>query len=124
MKSTYKNSEMVLMLQSLEPILTQRNKIGYIAARNYRLISEALTEYNSFKSELISKYGEPEVNNGVQTGIVSLKFDSPNFKQFSDELAPINEIKQEVDILTAKYENTIGLLSGAEIIAIDWMLED
>lgn len=124
MKSTYKNSEMVLMLQSLEPILTQRNKIGYIAARNYRLISEALTEYNSFKSELIGKYGEPETNNGVETGVVSLKFDSPNFKQFSDELAPINEIRQEVDILTAKYEDTIGLLSGAEIIAIDWMLED
>ncbi len=124
MKNTYKNSEMVLMLRSLEPVLSQRNKIGYVAARNHRLISEALTEYNSFRNQLVSKYGEPEINNGVETGMVMLKFDSPNFKQFSDEMAPINEIEQELNILTIKYEDTIGLLSGAEIIAIDWMLEE
>ena len=53
-----------------------------------------------------------------------LKMDSPNFKQFCDELAPFNEMEHEVELMTAKYDDAAGNLSGEEILAIDWMLED
>ena len=100
LKKQLKNSEMVVMVQNLRPLLQLRNKIGYIAARNFRMLSTALTEYEAFKHDLINKYGEP------------------------DELAPFNEMEHEVELMTAKYEDTIGCLSGEEILLLDWMLED
>ncbi len=124
-KNTYKNSEMALMLQSLKTVLSHRDKIGYVAARNYRVISEALTEYNAFKRDLIAKYGDVEKDEaGQETGMVSISIASPNFKQFSDEMAPINEISQEIELMTAKFEEAIGTLSGEEILQLDWMLVD
>ena len=54
----------------------------------------------------------------------TLSVDSPKFKEFCDELAPFNEMEHEVELMTAKYDDAIGTLSGEEILAIDWMLED
>ena len=48
----------------------------------------------------------------------------PNFQQFCDELAPFNEMEHEVELMMAKYDDAVGNLSGEEILAIDWMLED
>lgn len=125
MKKHLKNSEMVVMVQNLRPLLKLRNRIGYVAARNCRMLSTALTEYEAFKHDLINKYGEPDRDeNGLETGTVSIKVGSPNFKAFCDELAPLNEIVHEVELMTAKYEDTIDCLSGEEILLLDWMLED
>lgn len=113
------------MLHQLEPILSQRNRLGYVAARNFRILSDALTEYNRFKMELVEKYGEQDrAENGAELPTVSIKVGSPEFKSFCDDMAPYNNIEQEVNLMTAKYEDTIGVLSGDEIIGIDWMLED
>lgn len=120
-----KNSELVAMLHQLEPVLSQRNRLGYAAARNFRILSDALTEYNQFKMELIEKYGEPDrADDGAELPTVSIKVGSPEFKSFCDEMAPYNNIEQEVTLMTAKYEDTIGVLSGEEILGVDWMLED
>lgn len=125
LKKQLKNSEMVVMVQNLRPLLQLRNKIGYIAARNFRMLSTALTEYEAFKHDLINKYGEPDKDeSGNETGTISIKVGSPNFKAFCDELAPFNEMEHEVELMTAKYEDTIGCLSGEEILLLDWMLED
>lgn len=123
MKKKLKNAQMVAMLNQLQPILSHRNKIGYIAARNYRILSECLTEYEAFRNSLIEKYGE-ETKDDRGRPIIGVKVDSPNFKLFCDELAPFNEMEHEVEIMTARYEETIGCLSGEEVLSIDWMLED
>lgn len=124
MKQRLKNSQMSVMLQQLKPILSQRNKIGYIAARNYRILSDSLTEYEKFKMDLLMKYGESDKDeNGMEVGI-SLKVDSPNFKAFCDEMAPFNEMEHEVELMIGKYEDAIGCLTGEEILGVDWMLED
>lgn len=125
MTKTLKNSQMAAMLTQLRPLLSRRDKLGYIAARNYRMLSNALVEYEAFRHDLINKYGAPDVDeNGNQLGTVSIQIGSSNFKPFCDELAPLNEIEHEVEIMTVKYEDTIGLLSGEEILMLDWMLED
>lgn len=125
LKKQLKNSEMVVMVQNLRPLLQLRNKIGYIAARNFRMLSTTLTEYEAFKHDLINKYGEPDKDeSGNETGTISIKVGSPNFKAFCDELAPFNEMEHEVELMAAKYEDTIGCLSGEEILLLDWMLED
>ena len=123
MKKKLKNAQMVAMLNQLQPILSHRDKIGYIAARNYRILSECLTEYEAFRNSLIEKYGE-ETKDDRGRPIIGVKVDSPNFKLFCDELAPFNEMEHEVEIMTARYEETIGCLSGEEVQSIDWMLED
>ena len=81
LKKQLKNSEMVVMVQNLRPLLQLRNKIGYIAARNFRMLSTALTEYESFKHDLINKYGEPDKDeSGNETGTISIKVGSPNLR--------------------------------------------
>lgn len=120
-----KNSELVAMMHQLEPILSQRNRLGYVAARNFRILSDTLTEYNQFKMELIEKYGEPDMaEDGTELPTVSIKVGSPSFKSFCDEMAPYNNMEHEVKLMTAKFEDVIGVLSGEEIIGIDWMLEE
>ena len=41
-----------------------------------------------------------------------------------NELAPFNKMTHEVELMTAKYSEAEGNLTGEEILAIDWMLED
>ncbi len=124
-KFTKKNSELVVMLHQLEPVLSQRNRLGYAAARNFRILSDTLTEYNRFKMELVEKYGEPDrAEDGTELPTVSIKVGSPSFKSFCDEMAPYNNMEHEVELMTAKFEDVIGVLSGEEIVGIDWMLEE
>lgn len=125
MKEKLKNSQMVERLHNLSPLLSRRDRIGYIAARNYRILTDQLTEYMRFRQELIQKYGETDMGeDGADLGTISIKIGSPNFKAFCDELAPFNNMEHEVELMTAGYEDTIGCLSGEEILSIDWMLED
>lgn len=123
MKKKLKNAEMAVMMNQLRPILPHRDKIGYVAARNYRTIAECLTEYETFRNELIKKYGQ-EIKNDQGPPVIGIKIESPNFQKFCDELAPFNEIEHEVELMTVKYEEAIGCLSGEEILGIDWMFVD
>lgn len=123
MKCKLKNSEALERLHSLKPLLTRRDKVGYVAARNYRFLSNSITEFDTIRLSLIEKYGEEgKDERGAPT--YTLKVDSPKFKEFCDELAPFNEMEHEVELMMAKYDDAIGNLSGEEILAIDWMLED
>ena len=123
MKTKLKNSVALERLHSLKPFLSRRDKIGYVAARNYRFLSNSIAEFETIRLSLIEKYGvEGKDERGAPTYI--LKMDSPNFKNFCDELAPFNEMEHEVELMTAKYDEVAGNLSGEEILAIDWMLED
>lgn len=125
MKRTYKNSQMVDMLDKLQPLLQHRDKIGYAVARNHRRLSECLTEYERFRNDLIMKYGEREKDeDGNELPRMLIAVNSPNFKMFVEELAPYNEMEHEVEIFTLPYEDAIGILTGEEILAIDWMLVD
>lgn len=123
MKKTLNNARMAEMLHQLDPLLPRRDLLGYAAARNYRILSNSLTEYEAFRRELIEKYGEEDTDeNGVS--MVAIKIGTPNFKAFCDELAPFNAMEHEVDLMTVKYTEAVGNLSGEEILGIDWMLED
>lgn len=120
-----KNIKMMEMVHQLEPLLSHRDKIGYIAARNYRILTNSLTEYMAFRNGLIEQYGEPDVDeNGNGLPTISIKVGSPNFKKFCAELEPFNNMEHEVCLMTAKYDDAIGCLTGEEILSVDWMLKD
>lgn len=114
---------MAAMLNQLRPVLVHRDKIGYFAARNFRILSECLIEYEAFRNSLIEKYGE-ETKDDKGRPIIGVKVNSPNFQKFCDDLAPFNEIEHEVELMVAKYTDAIDCLSGEEILGLDWMLED
>lgn len=123
MKKTLKNIQMLEMINRLNPLLSHRDKIGYAAARNYRILANSLTEYMAFRNALIEKYGESGTDeDGRPTILISVH--SPKFKMFCEELEPYNNTEHEVDLMTAKYDDAINVLTGDEILSIDWMLED
>lgn len=124
MKKTLKNEEMVRMLKQLEPLLSHKDMFGYVAARNTRVISNCLTEYNQAKADLIDRFGTKEVNEETGLTTTSIKIGTPAFKSFCEAMEPFNNIEHEVEIMTMKYEDTINCLTGEEILGVEWMLED
>ena len=121
----FSNIKMEMMLETLKPILPHRDKIGYIAARNTRILKDTLTEYFAFKRDLISKYGEPDKDeNGKETGMVSISPTSSNFQEFIKEFDSIKNIEHNVELMTIPYDEVIGLLNGEEILELDWMLTE
>lgn len=119
MKITLSNFKMEQMLLGMKPLLQQRGRLGYAAARNFRTLTDALTEYQQFKDELIRKYGET-----LPDGRAVMKPESPQFHRFLEELTELGEIEQEVEIRTVPAEEALQLLTGEEILASEWMLED
>lgn len=123
--TSYKNIEMELMIQSLEPFLDHTDIIGYAAARNTRILMNEIQEYMSRREGLVAKYGEEVLDDeGNPTGQIQLRFDSPNFKAYSDEITEWAEIEHEPPIYKIPAEKCIGLISGRQMLDIQWMLED
>ena len=122
-KKRLKCLQMVEMLRQLQPLLSHKDVWGYVAARNTRILNNQLIEYNKVHDELMERFGTPQENeNGVK--MLGIKVGTPEFQQFCDALEPFANIEHEVEIMTMKYEETIDRLSGEEILAIEWMLED
>lgn len=118
------NVEMETMLGQVQSVLGHVDKVGYVAARNTRLLNTALTEYFQIKQELIYKYGEQEMIDGKTTGRIVVTPDSKHFKEFEKEFSEIATIKHEVELMKLNYNEVVGILSGEEILKLDWMLED
>ena len=81
------NVEMETMLGQVQSVLGHVDKVGYVAARNTRLLNTALTEYFQIKQELITKYGEKEIINGEPTGRIVVTPKSEHFKEFEKEFS-------------------------------------
>ena len=121
----YTNFKMEKMLKDLEPILKYRGKVGYVAARNTRVLRDTLIEYFRFRDDLVRKYGVVELDGeGQETGRISIVPTSPNFADFTEELNKIGEIEHEIDLMMLKYNDVIDVLSGEEMLNLEWMLED
>lgn len=124
MTKAFKNSELKTMLNGLKAVLKYNGKIGYAAARNTRLIQDALTEYTEEERKLILKYGKKEKDeNGNETGGARLSIESPEFNKFLEELDPYLEIEHEVNIMLVEAAD-LEKLTGEEILAIDWMIKE
>ena len=114
------NIELEEILFCLQSVLNHRDKIGYIAARNTRIIREELTEYFKYKQELLTKYGKID----KESQSMSIFPDSPNFELFIKEMDQIKDIQHDIGLMTIKYDDTVGILTGNEILQLEFMLED
>lgn len=120
-----KNIEMEHMVNLLSNHLERTDKIGYAAARNTRILQNAALEYLQRREQLVNKYGETELDeSGRPTGRKMLKFTSPAFKDFAEELEEYALIEHDVDLFKIPYDEAIGKLSGSELLSIDFIFEE
>lgn len=121
----YKNIEMQQMIKALSKYLDRKDMLGYAAARNTRILTFELMEFENIRDELILKYGEPELDEeGNPSDQITLKVDSPKFKDFVEEIDKFAFVEHDPSLFKIKPEHVIGELSGTEIMEIDWMIED
>lgn len=120
---SFTNKDMGGMIESLYGLLDHRDIVGYAAARNLRHLQEAAREYLDIRDELLCKYGVCEMDaDGHPTGRFTLDVASDNGHRFLDEISTYQDIQHEVDIFRIPMHDTIGILSGREMLALDWML--
>lgn len=113
------NSDLVGLLDALSPHLARRDLIGYACARNVRAISDAIADFIDVRNALLTEYGE--INEG---GVPFITPKSARYAEFMRRYEPIARTQVEVPVMKLRYTDVVGELTGEEILAIDWMLED
>lgn len=118
------NFEMFSMIETLNSHLDKKDLVGYAAARNTRILNTECAEFIKRRDELIGEYGEPYVDeNGRETGQTFISPQSQNFDEFAKELEKYGFIEHDVELYQIPETDVIGVLSGNEILSLDWMLK-
>jgi len=119
------NINAVMYIEILKQYLDRDDYLGYAAARNIRRLQDTSVEYIETRNKLINKYGSDQIDDdGNKTGYRTITSESPNFKDFYNELETFNKIEHDVEITLVPSSEIIGKLTGSQILDIDWMLED
>lgn len=105
---------------SLKSLLDRTDVIGYVAARNFQSISDAIDPYLGIKDKLIKEFGRFDNT----TGRYIVTPNTENFDKFLEKLNDVANLKIDVDVYLLKYSETVGKLSGNDILKFDWMLVD
>ena len=122
MTLTLNNRRMNEMLSSLVPLIEYKGKFGYVVARNYRMLSSSLIEYQEARDDLISKYGEMlEDDNGNKR--LGISFASPNYQKFLIEMRPFDSIEHKIEIMSLSDDELPDTLSAKDILSISWMIK-
>ena len=116
---SYTNLQMERMLLSARAHLHRRDLIGYVCARNVRILEGELTEYAGIKNALLAECGEVG-----DDGVPLISTASPRYPEFVRRIEPIARIEHDPALMMLKYTDVMGELTGEEILEIDWMLED
>lgn len=120
-----KNYQMSNLMDSLQPILDHKGILGYAAARNFRKLRDATVEFTQYKEQLFREYGTAEVDeNGNPTGRYSIDVTNPAIVEPMKELDRYADIEHEVEIFTIPVSEVIDELTGNEMLALEFMLEE
>ena len=113
------------MVTTLTPYLDNRDVIGYAAARNVRIFRNELVEYYNYRDELIKKYGKKELDkNGNFTGRYYLDGKSDNINQYAADMSEFSIIEHDVNVFKIPFEKACDILTGNQILELEWMFED
>ena len=119
------NYEMALRLCQLDQLLDRTDLIGYAAARNARVLSQACGEYLRMQERLVCELGVPEADEeGRETGAMRLDFDSPSFAEFRRSMDEIAPVESDVEVFRIPAAEAIGKLSGKQLLDLGWMFEE
>lgn len=104
-----------ILANVLQTMLDTKGIVGYKIARNLRMISEELKEYNDIKLELFKKYGEEK------EGRYIIDKDSDNYPLFMKEIEPYEE--QEVEFTFRKISENELAESGLDANQMLFLME-
>ena len=119
------NIEMEAMLAAAERHLDRRDMVGYAAARNTRVLADELREFHAFRDDLVREHGEKVLDaDGNPTGNVELSPSMPGYGPFLAELGKLAGVEHDPKVFTIPYSEAIGVLSGTELLELDWMFHE
>lgn len=119
------NFAMEAMIDQLRPYLERVDIIGYAAARNIRKLQDGCQDYIDKRQEIIKKYGHEILDdNGIPTGEWVVEKDTDGYKAALEVINSIGPLEQSIELFKVPIEKTIGLLSGNDILTLDFMLEE
>lgn len=119
------NARMAYLIELCERYVDYKGKLGYACARNMRMLTNASQEFLATKNKLIERYGEVELDDqGDETGRVKINTDSQHWDDFVAEIEPLETIEHSVEIMKVEADEVIEQLTGREIMALGWMIED
>lgn len=95
---------------------------GYAVAKNYRTLTNALTDYFKFYDKMLEKYGTKVIVPNSNRPTYKLEKGSEAMKCFIEELTPISVVVQNVDILQIPYGADMKDLTGEQLLSLDFMI--
>lgn len=123
-EKVYTNFQMEKMADSLMPLLSRNDVVGYAAARNIRSLQSELEDYINMKNKLIVELGTDEVDeNGEKTGNTSIKVGTKEFDAFIEKMQPVGETRCYPTITMLDAEECINRLSGKQMLEFEWMID-
>lgn len=87
------NGAIVEVIEVINKFQGTTGKLAYAMARNRRVLSECMKDFEEVRNELIKKYGTAD-----EDGSISINQDSENYQAFLEELVPILNLAVDVDL--------------------------
>ncbi len=117
--SGYTNYELEQMAEALQPLLELADIVGYTAARNMRLISDAIGEYADVKNRLLQEYGHEGDGGGF-----AISQDDEGFPEFWLKFSEVANVRHEIEFHKLPAERCVGVLTGRQFMDVWFMVED
>lgn len=124
--AVFTNTEMHMLLDTLNNCTHCTGLLGYGIARNIRLIQDASQDYLKIYGDALSRFGEV-VETPTDVGFskqFSINPSSPKFDEFISEVEPIAHVKHNVDVFCVPYSEAMNQLTAEQMLQLDWMLTD
>lgn len=102
---------------------TAVGKVSVALNFNYRIMSDALTEFMAERDKVIEKYGTKDET----TGIYSLENDSENMEVALKEIKELGEIEVELPVMFITIDDlykAADVLPSSNIGALIWMTKE
>lgn len=87
------NGTIVELIEVINKFQDVTGKLAYAMAKNRRILSEHMKDFEEVRNELVKKYGSEDEN-----GNIFINRDSENYQAFVDEIVPILNILVDVDL--------------------------
>lgn len=107
-------------LNTLNPILDKvTGKLGFVVARNHRIIEKEVKAYREKIEEIIKKYGDTD----EEAQVIRVS-DPEKAKKADKEYVGISNLAISVDILKINEEDLADAdLTAKEMLSLSWMIE-
>lgn len=118
-----RNDQLAAFEETCERHLGDKGVLGYACARNARMMTFANAEYIQARAAAIRRHGDEVRNDKGRVTGHTISPESEGWDAYREEMAPLDAMEHEVDVVRVPAVDLIGELSGAEMLALDFMID-